>query len=101
MTTISSLRSHTLVDPPSCIAFCPSQPEYFVVGTYFLHPKASDDSQDDDNDQGIKNEDDAPISSGPQKRDGRLIVHRVSDDDEMCVHTIVGSRYSKKPVSDT
>lgn len=97
MTTISSLRSHTLVDPPSCIAFCPSQPEYFVVGTYFLHPKASDDSQDNDDDHDVKNEDEAledeaPISSGPQKRDGRLIVHRVSDDDEMCVHTSIGSR---------
>ena len=30
---ISSLASLTLDLPPSCIAFCPSKPQFFVVGT--------------------------------------------------------------------
>ena len=37
MTALPSIRSLTLHQPPSCIAFCPTQPQYFVVGTYFLH----------------------------------------------------------------
>jgi diphthamide biosynthesis protein 7 len=92
MTTISSLRSQTLIDPPSCIAFCPSQPEYFVVGTYFLHSKASDDKQHVDDDGNTETKDETPNSSGPQKRDGRLIVHRVSKDDDMCVPNVNGYR---------
>jgi diphthamide biosynthesis protein 7 len=94
MTTISSLRSQTLVDPPSCIAFCATQPEYFVVGTYFLHPKASDASLDTDDDQALENDDEAPISGGPQKRDGRLIVYRVSEDDKMYVSNANGFQQS-------
>jgi len=43
MTSISSLSSLTLDLPPSCIAFCPTQPEYFVVGTYNLEAKEDQD----------------------------------------------------------
>ncbi|KAI1759252.1 hypothetical protein GGR53DRAFT_514169 [Hypoxylon sp. FL1150] len=34
--SIAPLRSLTLDLPPSCIEFCPTHPDYFIVGTYNL-----------------------------------------------------------------
>lgn len=34
--TISSLVTEYLDQPPSCLEFCPVDPNYFVVGTYLL-----------------------------------------------------------------
>jgi diphthamide biosynthesis protein 7 len=34
--TISSLVTKYLDQPPSCLEFCPVDPNYFVVGTYLL-----------------------------------------------------------------
>lgn len=63
MAAASSLISQTLPLPPSCIAFCPTQPDIFVVGTYFLH------------------KDESVVVNGKimpwQKRSGSLILYRI------------------------
>lgn len=58
---LSSSKSTVLDLPPSAVAFCPSHPEYYVVGTYFLHPK----------------EDESTPSDAPQKRTGTLLLYRL------------------------
>ena len=84
MTTISSIRSLTLDFPPSCIAFCPSHPEYFVVGTYFLHSK--EDEQLPGGSNTPVNEHDQAEQCGAepavndestQKRTGSLVLFRL------------------------
>lgn len=66
MSTISSLVSQTLPVPPSCIAFCPTQPDLLVVGTYLLH------------------KDESEVVNGSilpwQKRTGSLILFRLEED---------------------
>jgi len=73
MTTIKSISSLTLEEPPSCIAFCPTQPDYFVVGTYLLH-EAKDGGTSAC--EGTENDHDA--SAPAQKRSGSLILYRLS-----------------------
>lgn len=65
---ITSETSTVLDLPPSAVAFCPSHPEYYVVGTYFLHPK-----------EGNNYGNDGGESSGEatQKRTGTLILYRL------------------------
>lgn len=53
--TISSLVTEYLDQPPSCLEFCPADPNYFVVGTYLLQEtqesteeKDSDTAEDDE-----------------------------------------------------
>lgn len=58
---LSSSKSTNLELPPSAVAFSPSHPEYYVVGTYFLHPKEDEDAPSD----------------APQKRTGTLILYRL------------------------
>lgn len=36
---ISSLMTEFLDQPPSCLEFCPGEPDYFVLGTYLLQEK--------------------------------------------------------------
>lgn len=36
---ISSLVTEFLDQPPSCLEFCPDEPDYFVLGTYLLQEK--------------------------------------------------------------
>lgn len=36
MQSPSSITTVFLDQPPSCLQFCPSNPNYFVVGTYLL-----------------------------------------------------------------
>lgn len=67
MTSIPSLLSQTLPLPPSCIAFCPTQPDLFIVGTYFLHP----------NENIVVNGQTTPW----QKRSGSLILFRLIAND--------------------
>lgn len=55
-----SIHSTSLEIPPSAVAFCPSHPNYYVVGTYFLHPMAPGEPTD-----------------APQKRTGTLILYRL------------------------
>ncbi|KAF2772547.1 hypothetical protein EJ03DRAFT_187499 [Teratosphaeria nubilosa] len=81
MTSLNSIYSERLDLPPSCVAFCPTSPECFVVGTYFLHPKheqknAVSDAVDGPNSTaaGAGSDDEA------QKRSGSLILYRLTDD---------------------
>jgi hypothetical protein len=61
-------ETSTILDlPPSAVAFCPSHPEFYVVGTYFLHPK---EENDDSNNEEASEE-------APQKRTGTLILYRL------------------------
>jgi len=46
--TIQSPQSLTTVfldQPPSCLEFCPEDPDYFVVGTYLLSESKNDDGE--------------------------------------------------------
>jgi diphthine methyl ester acylhydrolase len=67
MTSIPSPFSLILDFPPSCVAFVPTQPQYFVVGTYFLHPK-------DEQHSGDKADKEA------QRRSGSLILYKLVND---------------------
>jgi diphthamide biosynthesis protein 7 len=58
---VASIHSAVIDLPPSAVAFCPSNPEYYVVGTYFLHPTAAGEESSD----------------APQKRIGTLILYRL------------------------
>jgi diphthamide biosynthesis protein 7 len=61
-------ETSTILDlPPSAVAFCPSNPDYYVVGTYFLHPKEENNHS--------KNEESS--DEVPQKRTGTLILYRL------------------------
>jgi diphthamide biosynthesis protein 7 len=44
---LPSLTTIFLDQPPSCLEFCPADPDYFVVGTYLL---SEEKKQDDEND---------------------------------------------------
>jgi diphthamide biosynthesis protein 7 len=64
-------ETSTILDlPPSAVAFCPSHPEFYVVGTYFLHPK------EEGNDDKTSNSEDSS-NEAPQKRTGTLILYRL------------------------
>jgi diphthine methyl ester acylhydrolase len=79
MTNITSIQSLTTELPPSCIAFVPARPEYFVIGTYFLHPKDHPTTQpgavQDDLDSNTEH------GSDEQRRSGSLILCRLANDD--------------------
>ena len=92
MASISSIKSLTLDLPPSCIAFCPSRPQFFVVGTYFLHPKEQQTAASNTSEVGAPDGGDAADNSiqqearereGKQLRTGSLILFRLGDDDTM------------------
>lgn len=112
MQEIKSIHSRVLDLPPSCIAFCPSKPQYFVVGTYYLHPKSegpiaavsvapithandansvvgapslTSDEQDDID--GVS--DAGPVDSDTtQKRTGSLMLFQLDGDTMYVRHTI-------------
>lgn len=83
MTSISSIESFTLDLPPSCIAFCPTQPQIFVVGTYYLHHKDQQTVSTTPRDEvGVNTRDGTPtdileIEQGVQVRTGSLILFRL------------------------
>ena len=90
MALIPSFKALNLDLPPSCIAFCPSRPQFFVVGTYFLHPKEQQSVGSNTSDAGAPHDgpdDDAAHDSiqqdGKQLRTGSLILFRLGDDDSM------------------
>ncbi|KAK6428531.1 hypothetical protein LTR95_015325 [Oleoguttula sp. CCFEE 5521] len=70
---VPSLLSTTLDVPPSCIAFCPSHPEYFIVGTYFLYPSStvasSIDAQETPDNDGTSHRE-------RQQRSGSAVLYR-------------------------
>jgi hypothetical protein len=60
---LSSCQSLSLDLPPSCLAFCPAHPAYFVVGTYYLETQIGQDDE----------------RKASQSRNGSLIVFRLAD----------------------
>ena len=79
MTSISPVTKLVLDLPPSCIAFCPSQPDHYVVGTYLLHTKQEDQDAGEaaelDSEEG-RNAHEEEL----QKRSGSLILYWVDGD---------------------
>lgn len=89
---IKSITSRILDLPPSCIAFVPTHPRLFVVGTYYLHPREEQEtlpseskvdpendagqSSNDADDEEERDEDDEVQRKDPQpqKRSGSLIL---------------------------
>jgi diphthamide biosynthesis protein 7 len=67
MQAVQHLQSLTLELPPSCIEFCPRDPQYAVVGTCNLE----------------KLDEEQPGNEGPkaQLRNGSLILVRVAGDE--------------------
>jgi diphthamide biosynthesis protein 7 len=64
---ITSESSTILELPPSAVAFCPSHPAFYVVGTYFLHPKEeANDSKSEETSE-----------EASQKRTGTLTLYRL------------------------
>lgn len=70
---VTSSQSTTLDLPPSAVAFCPSHPEYYVVGTYFLHRTAEGEQPSD----------------APQKRTGTLILYKLEETELYVVFSLV------------
>ncbi|KAI1207445.1 uncharacterized protein F4807DRAFT_434637 [Annulohypoxylon truncatum] len=76
--SITPLRSLTLDLPPSCIEFCPSHPEYFVVGTYNLQRGSEDPGTVAEGD-----EEQEQATKSVQTRDGSLILFRLAETDDV------------------
>ncbi|KAK5169003.1 uncharacterized protein LTR77_006312 [Saxophila tyrrhenica] len=75
MALLSSTSRLTLDLPPSCIAFCPSDQNLLVVGTYFLHPLENRQEKNSHDD----NSGDAGAEGRLQKRSGSLILYRLEE----------------------
>ncbi|KAH9827564.1 DSBA-like thioredoxin domain [Teratosphaeria destructans] len=81
--------------PPSCVAFCPTSPEHFVVGTYFLHPK-------DEQKNTVSDAIDGPNSTAAgadgndeaQKRSGSLVLYRLAGDRTVHIATELTPTFS-------
>ncbi|KAI9147868.1 Armadillo-type fold domain containing [Paramyrothecium foliicola] len=72
---ISSKVSLTIDLPPSCIQFCASHPEYFVVGTYNLEKNEIPTSRGDGEDEEVLEQ-----TKQTQSRNGSILVFRAKDD---------------------
>jgi len=83
MTSISSTRSLTLDLPPSCIAFCPTQPHLSIVGTYHLHDNRTTTHKPTpsatDADEAADDQDDT--AQPAQTRSGSLILYELNGDE--------------------
>ncbi|KAF2211315.1 hypothetical protein CERZMDRAFT_43657 [Cercospora zeae-maydis SCOH1-5] len=79
MALLNSIHSLTLDLPPSCIQFCPTRPDIFVIGTYFLHRNdaAQDSSSQETSDDASSAGRAAALT---QKRTGSLILYEISHD---------------------
>ncbi|KAF7190590.1 hypothetical protein HII31_07749 [Pseudocercospora fuligena] len=84
MAQVDAVRSLTLDLPPSCIAFCPTQSNFFVVGTYYLHGKEQQgDLREANNAEPLSGDpEDTPPSpdESVQKRTGSLILFQLEQD---------------------
>ncbi|KAH0004559.1 WD40 repeat-like protein, partial [Aureobasidium melanogenum] len=85
MTSITSIQSLILDLPPSCIEFCPTSRDYFVVGTYFLEKKEQD--VDVENDAGDEDETNGDADKKPQTRTGSLILFKIEGDEVKQIST--------------
>ncbi|KAF7555043.1 hypothetical protein G7046_g6656 [Stylonectria norvegica] len=74
---VSSQASLILDLPPSCIQFCSTHPEFFVVGTYSLE---KDETSGQEDDEGSAS-DDVSGAKKIQSRNGSLIVFKVEGSD--------------------
>ncbi|KAL2351655.1 hypothetical protein BJ546DRAFT_851892 [Cryomyces antarcticus] len=83
MAAISSIRSMTLDLPPSCIEFCPENPDYFVVGTYKLW------KQEEEGGESTSTEASDAESRKEQRRTGSLVTFTIKGDEITQVHTLV------------
>ncbi|KAK4992907.1 hypothetical protein LTR50_000813 [Elasticomyces elasticus] len=98
MASISSIQSLTLDIPPSCIAFVPEYPNYFVVGTYLLEPSEGTLITKTDDDAGPEAAGTIASSDGvqrnstkpevEQKRSGSVILFKIDQDRISLVQTI-------------
>ncbi|KXS95067.1 hypothetical protein AC579_2115 [Pseudocercospora musae] len=87
------VRGLTLDLPPSCIAFCPTQSNFFVVGTYYLHGKEQQEGDlREANNAGPLPGDRENTPPSPdvsaQKRTGSLILFQLEQDNITRVSTI-------------
>ncbi|KAH0005822.1 WD40 repeat-like protein, partial [Aureobasidium melanogenum] len=85
MTAISSIQSLILDLPPSCIEFCSTSRDYFVVGTYFLEKKEQDVGVEID--AGDEEENTGDTDKKPQTRIGSLILFKVEGDEVKQIST--------------
>ncbi|KEQ67727.1 WD40 repeat-like protein [Aureobasidium melanogenum CBS 110374] len=85
MTSITSSQSLVLDLPPSCIEFCPTSRDYFVVGTYFLEKKEQDASVE--NATGEEEEKSEDTDKKPQTRTGSLILFKIEGDEVKLIST--------------
>ncbi|KAK0335747.1 hypothetical protein LTR91_023698 [Friedmanniomyces endolithicus] len=88
MTSISSTRSLILDLPPSCIAFCPTQPRFFVVGTYHLHDSTTVNRKrtpSSINDEAPEDQD--GTSKPAQTRSGSLILYELNGNEILTIAT--------------
>ncbi|KAI4720087.1 WD40 repeat-like protein [Aureobasidium sp. EXF-10727] len=83
MTSINPIQSLILDLPPSCIEFCPTARDYFVVGTYFLEKKEQDAGVEDAATDGSEDTEDKK----PQTRTGSLVLFRVEGDEVKQIST--------------
>lgn len=74
---LTSKASLVLDLPPSCVQFCPSDPEYFLVGTYNLQKE--DGAPADSDVGGVKK---------PQNRNGSLVLFKTDGETFTHVQTV-------------
>ncbi|KAI9825311.1 MAG: hypothetical protein M1819_000557 [Sarea resinae] len=83
---IQSSQSLVLDLPPSCLEFCPADPRYFVVGTYYLeNPEGASKVAEDLAENGDKT---SHPEKKPQHRRGSLVLFRLQDDQMILVDTV-------------
>jgi len=83
MAVVKPIVSLMLDLPPACISFCPTQPQYFVVGTYLLHHD-DDRSVTSEGINAAEASDSArSVGATRQRRSGSLQLYQLQDD-EMC-----------------
>ena len=83
MSKISSVYSTSLELPPSCIEFWPTNPNYFVVGTYHLE-RITGQTEDGrlqtaESDTNVNDTTEGDSEATQQNRDGSIILFRLSD----------------------
>jgi len=75
MTSIKSTYRSELPLPPSCVAFFPLDPKYFVVGTYYL------ERNEDQGEEDTSAENESRQEPKSQSRHGTLIVNEIRGDE--------------------
>ncbi|KAL1968234.1 hypothetical protein VTN77DRAFT_2069 [Rasamsonia byssochlamydoides] len=77
---ISSSTTIFLDQPPSCLEFCPADPDYFVVGTYLLSEerktKKKEQKQKQKQDDGDDNENDGEEEGDENENDEAAVSQR-------------------------